>query len=55
MIQEILHRFIALRRSEVGVQMAKDALDLFAPVLPVTHPVTQRMPDLADRYRDLSA
>jgi predicted nucleic acid-binding protein len=54
-IQEILHRFTALRRPEVGAEMARDALDLFAPVLPVTHAVMRRMPDLVERHATLAA
>jgi predicted nucleic acid-binding protein len=54
-IQEILHRFIAIRRPEIGVAMAHQALDLFAPVLPITHGVMRRMPDLVARYSELGA
>jgi predicted nucleic acid-binding protein len=54
-IQEILHRFVALKRPELGADMARHALDLFSPVLPITHPVMRRMPDLVDRYPGLSA
>lgn len=54
-VQEILHRFIAIRRPETGAQMARDALDLFAPVLPLTHAVMDRMPDLMNRYSTRAA
>jgi uncharacterized protein len=54
-IQEILHRFTALRRQDLGTAMARDALDLFAPVLPVTHAVMRRMPELVERHPALSA
>jgi predicted nucleic acid-binding protein len=54
-IQEILHRFTALDRRDVGAVMAEQALDLFAPVLPVTHTVMQRMPGLTRRYPALAA
>ena len=54
-IQEVLHRFIAVRRPEFGVEMAQQALDLFAPVLPLTHAVMRRMPDLVQRYPTLAA
>ncbi|HEY4228460.1 MAG TPA: type II toxin-antitoxin system VapC family toxin [Candidatus Limnocylindrales bacterium] len=54
-VQEILHRFVAIRRSELGAAMARDALDLFDPVLPVTHAVMSRMPGLIERYPALSA
>lgn len=55
MIREILHRFVALRRPELGAQMARDALDLFAPVLPVTHAVMRRMPYLIEQHPALAA
>lgn len=54
-IQEILHRFTALRLPDIGAAMARDALDLFAPVLPVTHAVMRRMPDLVAHYPALAA
>jgi len=54
-VQEILHRFVAIRRPEVGARIARDALDLFAPVLPITHAVMDRMPELIARYPSLTA
>jgi predicted nucleic acid-binding protein len=54
-VQEILHRFVAIRRPELGAVMARDALDLFDPVLPITHAVMTRMPTLVRRYPALSA
>ncbi|MGI8929091.1 MAG: type II toxin-antitoxin system VapC family toxin [Candidatus Limnocylindrales bacterium] len=54
-IQEILHRFVAIRRPDIGSRMARDALDLFAPVLPITHGVMDRMPALVDQYPALAA
>jgi uncharacterized protein len=54
-IQEILHRFTALQRRNVGADMARNAMDLFAPVLPITHGVMQRMPHLVERYEALVA
>jgi hypothetical protein len=54
-VQEILHRFMALRRPEQGASIARDTLDLFAPVLPVTHAVMRRMPELVEAYPDLAA
>jgi len=54
-IQEILHRFVAIRRPEVGARIARDALDLFAPVLPITHGVMDRMPKLVETYPELAA
>jgi predicted nucleic acid-binding protein len=54
-VQEILHRFVGIRRPEVGARMSRDALDLFAPVLPLTHGVMDRMPGLVGRYPALAA
>ncbi len=54
-IQEILHRFTAIGRRDIGAAMARDALDLFAPVLPVTHAVMRRMPELVEAHPALAA
>jgi predicted nucleic acid-binding protein len=54
-IQEIFHRFVAIHRPDLGTTLARDALDLFAPVLPVTHGVMDRMPALVERYPSLAA
>lgn len=54
-IQEILHRFTALRRPDLGAAMARDTLDIFAPVLPVTHAVMRRLPELVEAYPALAA
>jgi uncharacterized protein len=54
-VQELLHRFIAIRRVDVGRQLASDAMDTFAPVLPVSHALMRRVPDLAARYPSLAA
>lgn len=54
-VQEVLHRFVATHRADLGGRIARDALDLFDPVLPVTHAVMSRMPALVERYPKLSA
>lgn len=54
-VQEILHRFVAIRRPELGARIARDVLDLFAPVLPLTHGIMDRMPELVGRYPSLAA
>lgn len=54
-IQEILHRFGGRGEPSTGAQMARHALDIFAPVLPVTDAVMRRMPDLIEAYPALSA
>ena len=54
-VQEILHRFLAIRRPEMGAAMGRQVMDAFAPVLPVTHGVMRRVPGLVDAYPALSA
>lgn len=54
-VQEVAHRFLAIRRPEIARQLAIDVLDLFAPVLPITHALIRRVPDLARKYPSLSA
>ena len=54
-VQEILHRFLALGRAVQGASIASDALDLFAPVLPVTHATMRRMPELVEQHPALAA
>lgn len=53
--QEIFHRFVAIRRPSIGVSMARGVLDAFDPVLPITHRVVSRVPDLVQRYPALAA
>lgn len=54
-IQEILHRAVAIRRADEGIALADRAMDLFAPVLPITHALMRRVPDLVARYPSLDA
>lgn len=54
-IQEILHRYLAIGRAAGGLALAEETLDLFAPVLPLTHALMRRVPDLARRYPGLAA
>ncbi len=54
-VQEIVHRYLAIRRPDLAVAISAGTLDLFAPVLPVTHALMRRVPRLADRYPDLAA
>ena len=53
-IQEILHRFLSLRRPEVG-RFRRRRRWMFAPVLPITHALMRSVPDLAARYPTLAA
>ena len=54
-VQEIAHRFLSIRRPDSAVRLASDVLDLFAPVLPVTHAVMRRLPDLMEQYPSLAS
>ena len=54
-VQEILHRFLAIRRPDIADALARNTLDTFFPVLPITHALMRRVPDLARRYPDRSA
>jgi predicted nucleic acid-binding protein len=53
-IQEITHRYRAIRRADGGIELAARTLDLFAPVLPITHALMRRVPGLAQRYPELA-
>jgi len=54
-VLEILHRFVSVRRSALGQAQATEAMDFFAPVVPITHALMRRVPDLAARYPSLDA
>lgn len=54
-VQEILHRYLAIGRAAGGLALAEETLELFAPVLPLTHALMRRVPDLARRYPGLAA
>lgn len=54
-IQEILHRFTHIGRRQRGAMLARANLDLFSPVLPITHDIMARAPDLLQRYPKLSS
>lgn len=54
-VQEILHRFTAIGRPAEGAAMARAAMDLFAPVLPITHALMRRLPALIEEYPSLAA
>jgi uncharacterized protein len=54
-VQELVHRYLAIRRLDLALTGATAAMDLFAPVLPVTHAVMRRVPDLARSYNRLAS
>jgi len=54
-LQEILHRYVAINRRE-GIQPAFDALlDVVDQVLPVDHTIAQRAKEIVLGHRQLSA
>jgi hypothetical protein len=54
-VQEIAHRFLSIDRRDIAERLTADALDLFAPVIPISHTVVRRLPDLIGRYPGLAA
>jgi hypothetical protein len=54
-VQEIVHRYLAIRRPDLALTGSTAALDIFAPVLPVTHAVMRRVPALVTQYPKLGA
>jgi uncharacterized protein len=54
-VQEILHRYLSIGRAAGGIALAEETMDLFAPVLPITHALMRRVPEIARRYPILSA
>lgn len=54
-VQEILHRFLAIGRPDEGAHLAAAALDLFAPVLTLSHSVMLLTCDLVVKYPALRA
>jgi predicted nucleic acid-binding protein len=54
-VQEIVHRYLSMHQPQTGREMANHALDVFAPVLPVTHDVMQRTVDLLERYQTVQS
>ncbi len=54
-IQELLHRFVSIRHPDIGRAQATEAMDFFAPVLPITHAMMRRVPGLVLKYPALDA
>lgn len=54
-IQEIAHRFVHARQPERAEELIGLALEVFSPVIPVSHAVVERMPGLIRRYPSLEA
>lgn len=54
-IQELVHRYLSIRRPDAAASVATQAMDMFAPVFPITHAIMRRVPDLAARYPTLQA
>ena len=54
-VQELAHRYLAIGRHDAVPELVTRTLDLFAPVLPLTHAVMRRVPELARAYPKLAA
>ena len=54
-VQEISHRFISIRQPRLATRLMADVLDLFAPVIPVTHALMRRLPALVEQYPSLAS
>lgn len=54
-VQEILHRFTHIGMRKLGGTLAEATLDLFAPVLPITHETMSQVPALLRRHPGLSS
>jgi predicted nucleic acid-binding protein len=53
-IQELVHRYLSIRRTDMAVSVAREVLGSFAPVLPVDHAIVARLPELVSRYPGLT-
>lgn len=54
-VQELAHRYLSIGRHDAVPDLVTRTLDLFAPVLPLTHAVMRRLPALARDYPKLAA
>lgn len=53
-VQEILHRYSAIGRTEQGLTVARDVLSAFKPVLAITDAAVRRLPGLVERHPRLT-
>jgi uncharacterized protein len=53
-IQELVHRYRSIRRTDAADQVAREVLGAFGPVISVDHTVVSRLPDLLARYPALA-
>lgn len=49
-VQELVHRYLAIRRPDVAIRTAADVLASFGPVIPITHRTVARLPALIEAY-----
>lgn len=54
-LQEILHRYLSIRRWSVGQRVYAVARRLFPQVLSITGPIVDQAKHIADTYPDISA
>jgi predicted nucleic acid-binding protein len=53
-IQELVHRYLSIRRVDAATSVAREVLASFGPVLPIDHAAVARLPDLVLRYPGLA-
>jgi predicted nucleic acid-binding protein len=53
-IQELVHRYLSIRRVDAAVSVAREVLVSFAPVLAIDHAVVARLPELVSKYPGLT-
>jgi uncharacterized protein len=49
-IQELVHRYLSIRRDDAATSVAREVLASFAPVLPIDHAIVARLPELVSKY-----
>lgn len=54
MIQELVHRYLSIRRVDAAASVAREVLASFGPVLAVDHAIVARLPELVSRYPGLT-
>lgn len=54
-IQEIVHRYLALRKPDLAAIVAREVLSSFGPVIPVLHSTVARLPALVATYPQAAA
>jgi hypothetical protein len=53
-IQELVHRYLSIRRVDAAVSVAREVLGSFGPVVQIDHAIVARLPELVTRYPGLT-